>query len=137
MQLLYDKIVQVSLKQLSKLVPALESGSYNRIKQSNINANSWRKRNYNDGKIDWKMSSESIYNLIRALAKPYSGAHFIHKDKEYTVWKSEVLYNKNSNIEPGKVLFVDDCGITVKTADASIKLKKIEPKINILEGAYL
>ena len=84
---LYDKIVQVSLKQLSKLVPALESGSYNRIKQSNINANSWRKRNYNDGKIDWKMSSESIYNLIRALAKPYSGAHFIHKDKEYTVWK--------------------------------------------------
>ena len=50
---------------------------------------------------------------------------------------NEVLYNKNSNIEPGKVLFVDDCGITVKTADASIKLKKIEPKINILEGAYL
>ena len=34
-------------------------------------------RNIKDGEIDWRMSSESIDNLIKALTHPYIGAHFL------------------------------------------------------------
>lgn len=30
-----------------------------------------------DGQIDWRMSSRAIYNLVRALTRPYPGAHFL------------------------------------------------------------
>ncbi|MFQ8877714.1 MAG: hypothetical protein ACLR7N_03875 [Roseburia hominis] len=41
--------------------------------------NVWRKRGKRDGEIDWRMSSRAIYNLVRALTKPYVGAHFVYR----------------------------------------------------------
>ena len=38
--------------------------------------------------IDWRMSSINIYNLVRALTRPYVGATFIYKDKHIKVWKA-------------------------------------------------
>ncbi|WP_408641721.1 DUF4422 domain-containing protein [Sporofaciens musculi] len=55
--------------------------------------NSWRKRGKTDGKIDWRMSVRAIYNLVRALAKPYVGAHFEYQGLEYKVWKvKEIVF---------------------------------------------
>ena len=61
-----------------------------------------RKRNFDDGKIDWRMSAFNIQNLINALNKPYPGAHFIFKNKKIYCWKSQIIKNKLKNIEPEK-----------------------------------
>ena len=92
-----------------------------------IKGNFWRKRENKDGLIDWRMSSENIYNLIRGLTKPYIGAHFEYNGEEIKVWKSRISKTNKINFEPGKVLKTSKNGIiTVKTGDGSIDLVEHE-----------
>ena len=87
------------------------------------------KRSFNDGIIDWRMSSISIYNLIRALSKPYCGASFIYKNQEIKVWEAKIYNNFSSNDEPGKIIDITSKYIVVKTANGAIKLTNFEPRI--------
>lgn len=88
-QSLYSKIIDTAMRQIEGFVPEIENGTYTRVPQDHSLANTWRKRSKNDGKIDFRMSAYSIYNLVRALTKPYVGAHVVYNGKEYKVWKSK------------------------------------------------
>ena len=134
---LYNKVIKVALKQLEQFVPALASGNYQRLAQDHCKANTWRKRGKKDGEIDWRMSANSIHNLVRGLSKPYVGAYFVMKEKQIKVWKTEVINNNGKNIEPGKVLAIDRGLPVVKTGKNSIKLVEIEPVIKLQQGTYL
>ena len=96
-----------------------------------------RKRNEDDGKIDWRMSAESIHNLVRGLSKPYVGAHFDFNDSRVKVWETEIVKNKQLNIEPGKVIMHTKLGLIVKTGEDAILLRKIESPIDIKVGEYI
>ncbi len=134
---LYKKVVDVGLKQLEKFLPGLESGDFKRLPQDSYKANIWRKRGARDGEIDWRMSAESIHNLVRGLSKPYFGAHFLIEGKQIKVWETEVVFNNEKNIEPGKVLFFNKEKPIIKTGENSIKLLEIEPIIKFKQGTYL
>jgi len=134
---LYDKVTNVALVQIEEFIPELERGIYTRIKQIEKESNNWRKRSQLDGKIDFRMNSRSIYNLTRALTRPYVGAHIKYNDTNYSVWKVKESDNFQENIEPGKVLKVVDDAFTVKSYDGAIEIiehdfKKV-PKV----GEYL
>ena len=75
---LYNKVINTAKGQLEEFIPALQNNSYQRLPQDHSLANYWRKRTYKDGEIDWRMSLRNIYNLVRALTRPYVGAHFIY-----------------------------------------------------------
>ena len=64
---LYNKIIEIAKKRLEELLPDLYRFSYKRIPQDHSKANYWRKRTEDDGKIDFRMSSRAIYNLVRGL----------------------------------------------------------------------
>ena len=83
------------------------------------------------------MGSQAIYNLVRALTKPYVGAYINYKEKEITVWKVEIIENKKNNIESGKVLDVNENKILVKTYDGAIKITHHEFKKLPNIGEYL
>ena len=134
---LYNKLISIAISQISDFLPLLEKNKFKRIPQDHSLSNYWRKRNINDGKIDWRMSSESIYNLIRGLTWPYPGAHFEYNGNQYKAWKSKVILKKIINIEPGKIISASNDGIIVKTGDNLINLTKIEPEIDIVNGSYL
>ena len=87
---LYTKLVEISKRQLNEIIHDLKNDSLvitPQIKTGNF----WRKRSKKDGLIDWRMSSENIYNLIRGLTRPYVGAHFEFNGKEIKVWKSKYV----------------------------------------------
>ncbi|HTE46552.1 MAG TPA: formyltransferase family protein [Gemmatimonadaceae bacterium] len=134
---LYEKITRCALGQIDAFVPQLASGSFTRVPQDHQRANSWRKREKADGRIDWRMGSLTIHNLVRALARPYPGAHFIHQGREVTVWKTEVVGGVESNIEPGRVIGVEATGPTVKCGERAIKLIETEPAFVPSIGEYL
>lgn len=138
-RILYDKITATALKQVEEFLPKIEDGTLRPIIQDESKANYWRKRTEKDGEIDWRMSSRNIYNLVRALTKPYVGAHFIYNDQKIKVWRvREYITNEYENIEPGKVLSVsDDNTILVKTGNNCIEI--LEPKLGsiIKPGEYL
>lgn len=134
---LYNKITKVALSQLETFVLELISGNYQRKPQDHNKSNLWRKRGINDGKIDWRMSAKTIFNLVRALSKPYVGAHFELAGEQIKVWETEILYNDESNVEPGKIINKTEAGTVVKTGEDSLILKVIEPEIELIVGEYL
>lgn len=136
-QTLYNKVTQVALKQIDTFVPLMASGTFQRQKQDHTLANTWRKRGRADGQIDWRMSARSIHNLVRGLTKPYVGAHFIVDDREIKVWKTEVILDTSSNIEPGKILEWTSSGPIVKCGDDAIRLIHTEPEFEPIADSYL
>ena len=137
-QSLYDKIMDVAVIQEEEFVKQMCNGSLQRVPQDIKTGNSWRKRGKIDGQIDWRMSSRSIYNLVRALSKPYIGAHFIFRGDEYKVWKvKEIITDGLENIEPGKVLERNaDGSLDVKAGEGGVRLIDFDI-IEIDEGEYI
>ena len=134
---LYKRITETALEQIDEFLPTLQSGDCKRIKQDHSKSNTWRKRDKNDGKIDWRMSAMTIHNLVRGLTKPYIGAHIEYKDEIIKIWETKVIRCGEENIEPGKVILVDNNGIVVKTGKNAIRLIKTDPVLDIGLGSYL
>jgi methionyl-tRNA formyltransferase len=134
---LYKRITQVAISQIHEFVPRLTKKTYDRYPQDHQKANFWRKRGISDGIIDWRMAAESIHNLVRGLTHPYVGAHFVHRDNIVKVWRTEVVNNVSSNLEPGKVLAVDGDGVIIKAGVGAIRLCEITPEIDLHVGTYL
>lgn len=135
---LYQKITATALRQIHDFLPKLCDGSFAAKRQNPSLVNYWRKRHRADGIIDWRMSSQSIHNLVRGLTKPYVGASFIHNGVEFKVWKTELIAEAPLNIEPGRVLRagVGD-GHVVKCGEGAIRLLHIEPDFLFTSGTCL
>jgi methionyl-tRNA formyltransferase len=139
---LYDKIIDTALIQIDEFIPHVRNKNVHRIPQDNTNATYWRKRSKSDGQIDWRMSVESIYNLVRALTKPYAGAHFLWKNNEVKVWRVENVskqYVHIESIEYGKILSTHKKEIyfDVKCIDGVIRILNHSLIALPEEGEYL
>ena len=136
---LYNKIIDVALKQILVFSEELQNkdGNIQRTTQNKNEGNSWRKRGKDDGRIDFRMSSKAIVNLVNSLTKPYVGAHFEFDDEDVVVWKAIEEHTVYNNLEPGMVLDIEGNEIIVKTYDSAIRI--IEHEFNKLpiKGDYL
>ena len=135
---LYAKVLEAGCTQLEEIVNDFNNGGLMPLQQNISTGNSWRKRGKLDGKIDWRMSSRAIYNLVRALAKPYVGAHFEYQGVEYKVWKvKEIETNSYNNIECGKIIEVIDSNhFLIKVYDGLIEVIECD-NIKLHTGDYL
>jgi methionyl-tRNA formyltransferase len=134
---LYDKVTRTALEQIEEFLPRLALGIFQRHKQNQQITNTWRKRGSSDGKIDWRMSAHSIHNLVRGLANPYVGAHFIVDGREIKVWKVALVSDAPRNIEPGKILMYRRSKPVVKCGEDAICLLVTEPSFEPILGSYL
>ena len=136
---LYNKIINVALKQIVSFTIELETKEVfsNKIKQDKTQGNSWRKRTKQDGKIDFRMTSNAILNLVNALSSPYVGAHVEFQNQDVKIWNVRDEKSNSSNFEPGKVLEIIGNDIIVKTYDGSIRILDHEFKITPIKGEYL
>ena len=124
---LYKKIITTSCNQLGSFIKKIENNIPLKFYKKKENESIyWRKRNYNDGRIDWRMSATSIYNLVRALSKPYKNAIFIYKNKEIKILRAKIIKKKNNslinNIEPGKILKKTNNYFDVKCGEGVIRI---------------
>jgi len=126
---LYDRILGVAEGQIATFTTQLAERNHQRHPQNDDQANYWRKRSYEDGEVDWRMSSTTIYNLIRALARPYPGAHCIVDGEEVKLWSAEVIddeFEDVQHLEPGKVLAADPNQIAVKCGEGVVAILEHE-----------
>lgn len=137
-KILYSKVIQAAKKQVIHITKSFTEGSILFIPQDPNEGNIWRKRTKSDGEIDFRMSSNGIYNLIRGLTKPYVGAHIEFNGNDYKVWAAKIINNsKYKNIEPGKVIDVySSNSFLVKTGDGLIEIVEAD-EINLRVGDYL
>ena len=136
---LYDKVMDTAKIQLKELWHDICENTVHIVTDQGQNENVWRKRSKNDGKIDWRMSNRNIYNLVRALSEPYAGAHFEYNNGDYKVWETKELDdNSYNNIEPGKILKVNDGkSFVVKTGNGLIELIRYDDRFLPQVGMYL
>lgn len=134
---IYNKVVGIALNQIENFVPQLENKTCQRTEQNHQLANTWRKRGKEDGRIDFRMSSIAIFNLVRGLTKPYIGAYIEYGDENVVIWKVQEEVCSLKNIEPGKVLESVGNSIIVKCYDNAIRILKHEFKLLPNVGEYL
>jgi methionyl-tRNA formyltransferase len=87
------------------------------------------KRTEEDGCIFWKENSSDIYNLVRAVTKPFPGAFTFYEDKKIRIWRCYPFDSRlfDPYIKPGTILHVFVNGdFIVKTGDGSIIVKEYE-----------
>lgn len=135
---LYAKLLKMIPEQIDDIILSLVGGTMKPVVQDNIQANYLRKRSRKDGLIDWRMATYSIYNLVRALSKPYPGAEMMYNGEYVKIW-SVITHSAEvaANIEPGKVIYLSPLGPVVKTGDGAICLTKMDPKLKLAVGEYL
>ena len=134
---LYEKISVVALEQVSELILDLRNKGLIPKPQDPSLATTWRQRYLEDGKVDWRMSSNQIYNLVRALSYPYVGAHFIISGSPVKLWKVSIVETHAIDAEPGKILEISANGPIVKCGEGALCLSSMDPDVNLERGMYL
>lgn len=96
----------------------------------------FRKRTEKDGQIRWYLPTKMIYNLVRAITKPYPGAYTFYKNQKIRIWKA-IPFDKNicCSARPGTVCInYDHNSFVVKSKDGTLLVTEYEPEIDIAEG---
>lgn len=126
-----------SKKLIRKLLSDYEKGTIT-IKRESKDFDSWyNKRTAADGKIDFRMRTREIYNLIRGVAAPFPGAFAYVGGEKLTVWEAhpfdEIM--DFSDYAPGQVIDIFDGKLIVRTVDGSLLIDRFEcgREVNILD----
>jgi len=119
---LYAKLKDTAVGQLEEIVTGLIGGTLQRKPQNSDEATILRKRGKKDGEIDWTMPAVGIHNLVRALTRPYVGAHCCYKDAEPKVWAAALKGGLDAGAQPGEILNVEGAAITIQCADGAVIL---------------
>jgi methionyl-tRNA formyltransferase len=135
---LYQRILDIAAGQVRIFTLQFFNQQVKFIIQDNAEATYWRKRDRTDGLIDWRMSAQGIYNLVRALAPPYPCAEFKIGSTYIKVPKCSVVLGKYpENIEPGSILAKSSDSLLVKVEGSdAVLLEKLEINFAI-DGDYL
>lgn len=135
---LYQKITDAAMEQIRDFTSKLANNCAERIPQDHSIANTWRKRGIKDGEIDWRMSATTIHNLVRALSKPYVGAHFVYGGNNISVWRSEIATQTiPQNYEPGLVVTLKNNSFLVKCGIGGIWIHEYDMATPPTVGEYL
>jgi len=99
---LKEKLAQTTKSLLKKEWSNIVNNNIKRVPQNNSIASTYWRRRPEEGQFNWKMPAIKIYNLIRALIKPYPGAYYFDKkgrkiiiDKFLTLKEIKELQKKN------------------------------------------
>jgi len=97
-------------KKANKLFPKMTLEAIRKIKknikpkkQKNVQLSKiFKQRNPDDGKIIWKqMNSLQVYNLVRAITKPYPGAYYFNIKKVKKIIYDCKISKYNPAVKPG------------------------------------
>lgn len=133
----YKKITAATITAYMKIIKNyIENNKVDFIQQDEREATYTCKRTPEDGKINWENSSLKIYNLIRALAFPYSGSYFYYDNQKYEI-RAASLGPQNAKIFtgniPGRIIRISNEGIEVLCGSGTILIKEIyENKSNLV-----
>jgi methionyl-tRNA formyltransferase len=115
-----------------RLLPYLLNGTARLEPQPTEGATYYPKRTPEDGAIEWQDSTGDIYNLIRAVTRPFAGAFtFLANDsqKRLTIWRA-IPFDPFLFSEPapaGRLLHVFDTGeFVVKTGTSTLLIQEFE-----------
>ncbi len=102
---LFKKLEYATAQVLEQYIPRLLDGTAPRIPQDHSKATYFGGRRPEDGRIDWSVGANTIYNLIRAVTWPYPGAYSFLRGRRLMIWEAEPVESEgDSDKAPGTVI---------------------------------
>jgi len=83
---LYRKLAEAARRLLDELLPGIARGVIPRRPNEIDRGSYFGRRRPEDGRIDWSRGAVPIYNLVRAVTRPYPGAFGFLGGRRCTVW---------------------------------------------------
>lgn len=104
----FGKVTVAAEQTLWNVLPALLDGTAPRQLNDLRQGGYFGGRKPEDGRIDWKLPAQQVYNLHRAVAPPYPGAFTEVNDVIYTIEKARLSKHSAGSLPPGLAV-VDNC----------------------------
>jgi len=101
---LHEKLAVASEKLLTDLLPKIRSNQTRPVPQDPSLASYFNGRGPDDGEIDWCQSNVAVYNLVRAVTRPYPGAFSYLGNRKCIFWDVSSIEMSEQSIVPGTIL---------------------------------
>ncbi len=131
---LFDKLTASAVDLLDDALPRLLKGKLPRRPQDHAQATYFGGRRPADGAIDWNKDAGAIYNLVRAVTRPYPGAFTTLGSRRLLVWRAAVEPAPAAAAAPGAILSADP--LVVAAGKQALRIEQAQPEDDILmDGA--
>jgi len=121
------KLTEAARVLLAETYPLIVTGQAPRIPQDHSAATTFGRRSPADGLIEWSRSAWQIYNLVRAVTRPFPGAFTFWGDKRTFVWAARPPSGRRADAEPGTL---QGCGagrvLEVATGKGILEILRIQ-----------
>ena len=104
----FGKVTVAAEQTLWGVLPALLDGTAPRQLNDLRQGGYFGGRKPDDGRIDWKLPAQQVYNLHRAVAPPYPGAFTEVNNVIYIIEKARLSKHSAGSLPPGLAV-VDNC----------------------------
>ena len=122
---LHDKMSLLGADVVLETLDLIENGKYLELKEpDNLLASPAPKITKEITKISWNKPALEIHNLIRGLS-PYPGASFLHNDKNYKIFKSEIM--TITNLQPGEIYQTKE-EIIIGAEKGAVRILELQPE---------
>lgn len=124
-----DRVTQAYLHLLERNFDKLANSKVTQHPQNSSLATYTCKRIPEDNLIDWSLSTDSIYNLIRAVSAPYPGAYTSLFGEKLIIWSAQILQDPRKYVGsvPGRVVEIRPGeGTIVLTGNGSLLITRVQ-----------
>ncbi|MBI4736592.1 MAG: formyltransferase [candidate division NC10 bacterium] len=122
------KLTAATRALLAETYPLIVAGRAPRIPQDHSAATIFGRRTAADGLIEWSRPAWEIYNLIRAVTRPFPGAFTFWADRRIFLWSARPPGSRSSPAPAGTVLGIGGGGtLEVATGDGVLEVIGIQP----------
>jgi methionyl-tRNA formyltransferase len=108
----FGKVTVAAEQALWRVLPKLLDGSAPRTVNDLRLGRYFGGRKPEDGRIDWSLPAQEVYNLHRAVAPPYPGAFTDAAGQRYVIERARLSRHGLCNLPPGLAV-VDNCIVGV------------------------
>jgi methionyl-tRNA formyltransferase len=125
---LLGKMTEAAGELMRGIYPLLRAGQAPRLEQDHTQASYYGGRRPEDGRIDWHKSATQIYNLVRAVTRPFPGAFTTYLGKIIYIWQGEVReLSSQAETRPGQIIpSPDGEGLLVATGQGALLLQRVQ-----------
>ena len=118
------RITDAGVKLFKRSLEKLLDGNPQTTPQDENNATYFGKRTPEDGRIDFNKSAKDVYNLIRALSKPFPGAFAQINGKDTIFWRAKI--GDETDLPAGTI--VNTSPLTIACSDKLIVAEEYEER---------
>lgn len=130
---LSEKMVAAGDKLLDKLLPLIKTGKAPRTPMDISQGSYFGGRKPEDGKIDWTDSAWNIYNLVRAVTRPFPGAFCEFAGEKMLIWWAAPDESAPGILLSGE-MEIDEDRLLVGAKFGALRLEEIEWRGKLLQG---